>query len=438
MHSRIRGIRNVTAIAGVVVLTAAMAGCSSGGGSADGSVEIEWLVTTDEPFPTYAAAVVKAFEAKNPGITVTIDTRPGGTEGDNLIKTRLSTGEMSDVFVYNTGSLLQALNPAQTLVDLSDQDWVGDITEDFDTVVSAGDGVYGSPVGSGFAGAVVYNKAIYSDLGLQVPTSWDEFMANSEAIKQAGQAAPIIQTYGDTWTSQLFVLGDFANVNAADPDWAEAYTANERTYSEQPALAGFQHQQDAFDAGLFNKDFASATFVDGARMVATGEGAQYPILTSVIGTIGQNNPDNINDVGVFALPADNADDTTLTLWQTNANYIPATTEGDKLEAAKTFISFVNSTEGCGLQNDLLSVSGPYSISTCTLPDDAPVLIDELQAYVDDNNTAPALEFLSPIKGPNLENITVQVGSGISTAQEGAALYDEDVKKQAQQLGLEGW
>ena len=44
----------------------------------------------------------------------------------------------------------------------------------------------------------------------------------------------------------------------------------------------------------------------------------------------------------------------------------------------------------------------------------------------------------PIKGPNLEKITVEVGSGITTAEDGAALYDEDVKKQAQQLGLDGW
>ena len=38
----------------------------------------------------------------------------------------------------------------------------------------------------------------------------------------------------------------------------------------------------------------------------------------------------------------------------------------------------------------------------------------------------------------LERITVEVGSGIKSADAGAKLYDEDVKKQAQQLGLEGW
>ena len=35
-------------------------------------------------------------------------------------------------------------------------------------------------------------------------------------------------------------------------------------------------------------------------------------------------------------------------------------------------------------------------------------------------------------------ITVEVGSGITSAADGAARYDEDIKKQTQQLGLENW
>ncbi len=431
-----------TAAIGVMALAVTLTACSGGGGGGsaggDGPVEIEWLVQSAEPTPTMANAMIKAFEAENKDIKVTLQTQPGGTEGDNLMKTKLSTGEMSDVFYYNSGSLLQALNPDTTLVNLADEDWTGDLTDDFKTVVSTDNGLYGAPLGSSFAGAVVYNKPAYEELGLSIPTSWDEFMANNEAIKKAGTRAPIIQTYGDTWTSQLFVLGDFANVLAADPDWAEQYTANKRKYAEEPALAGFQHQEDAFKADLFNKDFASATYEDGVRMVATGEGVHYPILTNSLSAIQQNYPDNVNDVGVFALLADDAANTNATIWQPNGVYIPKTTEGDKLEAAKKLVAFINSPAGCDVQNETLVPSGPYVTSACELPSTVPDLIGDLQKYFDEKKTAPALEFLSPIKGPNLENITVEVGSGIRPAKEGAARYDEDVKKQAQQLGIEGW
>ena len=63
---------------------------------------------------------------------------------------------------------------------------------------------------------------------------------------------------------------------------------------------------------------------------------------------------------------------------------------------------------------------------------------DVEAYIESGRITPALEFVSPVKGPNLENLTVEVGSGLRSAEDAAALYDEDVEKQAQQLGLEGW
>lgn len=429
--------RVLLAAAGVAALALPLAACSTGGGSGDGKVEISFLTQNTGSNIEVAEALIEAFEAENPDITVKLESQPAGTEGDNLMKTKLATGEMEDVFGYNSGSLFQALNPDQNLVPLDDQPWVGDLIDTMTPVVSTENGIYGAPFGSAQAGAIVYNKKVYADLGLEVPTSWDEFAANNEAIKAAG-IAPVIQTYGDTWTSQLFVLGDFGNVLAQDPDWAEEYTGGERKYVDEPALAGFTNQQEGYEAGWWNEDFASAVYDDGARMVATGEGAHYPILTGIVTTFQQNSPDEIEDLGVFPLPAHDAADTKLTVWLPNAVYIPKTTEGDKLEAAKTFVAFINSPGGCEIQTTVMVPSGPFATSACELPDDVPGLLKDMQPYFDEGNTNPALEFLSPIKGPNLENITVEVGSGIRPAEEGAALYDEDVKKQAQQLGLDGW
>lgn len=431
--------RALLAAAGVAALAVPLAACSTGGGgeNADGSVEITLLVPNAGTNIDSAEAMIAAFEKENSDITVKVESQPAGTEGDNLMKTKLATGEMADLFWYNSGSLFQALNPDQNLAPMTDEAWVGDMQDAMKAVVETDNGVYGAPFGSSQAGAVVYNKKVYADLGLEVPTSWDEFAANNEAIKAAG-IVPVIQTYGDTWSSQLFVLADFGNVLAQDGDWGSEYTAGERKYVDEPALDGFTHQQEGFEAGWWNEDFASAVFDDGARMVATGEGAHYPILTSIVSTFQQNFPDQLDDIGVFPLPAQNAEDTKLTIWLPNAVYVPKTTEGAELEAAKKFVAFINSPAGCDVQNTAMVPAGPYAISSCSLGDDVPSLLKDMQVYFDEGNTNPALEFLSPIKGPNLENITVEVGSGIRSAEDGAALYDEDVKKQAQQLGLDGW
>ena len=87
--------------------------------------------------------VSKAFEAENPDIKIDIETHPGGSEGDNLVKTQLATAEMGDVFRYNAGSLFHALNPAQNLMDLTNEPFQANVFDSFKPVVSEGGKVYG-------------------------------------------------------------------------------------------------------------------------------------------------------------------------------------------------------------------------------------------------------------------------------------------------------
>lgn len=426
---------------GIVALGLALTGCSgvgagAGGGSGD-QVTLSFLVDNGETTVSAAQELANQFTAANPGIKIDVQTRPQGGDGDNLVKTKLATGDMADIFAYNSGSLFQQINPQQNLVPITNESYTSNVSDSFKPVVTANKDIYGVPMGGGLAGAVLYNKKVYEKLGLSVPKTWAEFMSNSKKIKDAG-ITPVIQSYKDTWTSQLFVLGDFANVAKAEPNFAADYTANKAKYATDPAaIKGFQHQEDAAKAGLFNKDFASTTYQQGLDMVANGDGAQFPMLTSAITAVKANNPDKLNDVGVFPLPGDDASKNALTVWFPGGVYIPKATK--HLAEAKKFQAFIASKAGCDAQTKAIGISGPYLVKDCTLPDDAPTAVKDMLPYFNDpakNN--PALEFLSPVKGPSLEQITVEVGTQQVTAQKGAALYDEDVKKQAQQLNLPGW
>jgi raffinose/stachyose/melibiose transport system substrate-binding protein len=367
-----------------------------------------------------------------------VETRPQGTDGDNLVKTRLSTGDMSDVFAYNSGSLFQALAPEKNLVPYDDSQNIAALDKNFATTVTSNGKVYGVPMGGFMAGAILYNTDVYAKLGLQAPKTWDAFIANSKKIKAAG-VDPVIQSYGETWTSQLFVLGDFANVLAADPQFADKYTANQAKYATTPAaLAGFQHLQQVHDLGYQNKDFASAKLPDALRYLAQGKGAQYPILSALLSQLIADNPGTANKIGLFAIPGADAAKNNLTVWAPAGVYIPKTTTGAKLDAAKKFVAYIATPDGCASQTTATEPTGPYAVKGCTLPDSVPQAVKDMQTYIDGGNSSLALEFLSPVKGPALEQICVEVGSGISKADAGAKQYDEDVKKQAQQLGLPGW
>lgn len=415
-------------------LAAALA-FSSGAATAEVTLS---LLVSDGPTDSIAAeALIKAYEADHPDVKIELETKPGGAEGDNLVKTRLATGEMADIFVYNSGSLFQAIKPTRNLVDLSDLPAQENILDSFKSVVSADGKVYGVPFGTAMGGGIFYNRSIYEKLGLSVPKTWEEFMANNAKIQESGTPA-VAQTYKDTWTSQLFVLADYFNVQAANPDFATEYTANKAKYATTPAaMRGFEHLQEVYEAGYMNEDFGAATFDDGMRMVATGEAGHYPMLTFAIEGVKQNHPDSIDELGFFAQPGDSADSNGLTVWMPSGMYIANTTE--HMEEAMDFVNFAASVAACDIRNEAVGASGPYLVQGCSIPDQVPPAVTDMIPYFQTSGmTAPALEFLSPIKGPALEQITVEVGSGIRPAADGAALYDQDVEKQAKQLGLPNW
>ncbi|MEV5503253.1 extracellular solute-binding protein [Nonomuraea fuscirosea] len=424
-----------------VLTTAALTSCGSGSGAgsgpaADGSVTLKFLVDNSMGTTATAKALTDAFMRANPTIKIETETRPGGSEGDNIVKTRLSTGDMSDVFWYNSGSLLQALNPAQTMVDLTGDPVLAGVQQDYLPVVSQDGKAYGVPAGTLTGGGILYNRKIYERLKLKIPKTWAEFMANNDTIKAAG-ITPVIGTFKDSWTSQLFVLGDFFNVRAAVPAFARDYTANKVKFAGTPAArAGFEHLAEVHAKGYLNEGFGSATNDQGVKMLAEGKGAHYAMLSSALPPVIATLPQAATDVGFFGIPGPDASRNGATVWEPAAVYIAKTSEN--VAAAKKFLAFVASPPAAEAVTAAVPPTGPYRIKGAELPEDAIQAAKDLQAYVDEGATAPALEFVSPVKGPSLEQITVAVGSGLTPPAEGAAQYDKDVDKQAKQLGLAGW
>jgi raffinose/stachyose/melibiose transport system substrate-binding protein len=423
----------VAAVAVTALATLAACGSSSGSNSGSGKTTITLLVDNGDATVKAAAAEVAAFEKANPDIKVKTETRPGGSDGDNLVKTKLSTGDMQDVFWYNSGSLLQALSPEKTLVDLTNDPALQNTDPKFLPVVTQNGKVYGAPWGTAFGGGILYNKGVYAKLNLQVPKTWSEFEANSEAIKAAG-ITPVVGTFKDTWTSQLFVLGDFYNVALAVPSFAMDYTANKAKYASTPAaLRSFQKTAEPHDKGWLNKGAGSSAMSQGLTLLTSGKAAQFPMLTAVLGGIPT---DQASKIGFFGIPGDDARKAGATIWLPGGQYIPKSSK--HIDAAKKFIAFVASPAGSEAYTAAVPPAGPYLVKNSPLPADALPAAKDIQTYLTSGNTSPALEFLSPVKGPSLEQILVAVETGQTSADKGASQYDADVAKQAKQLGLPGW
>lgn len=87
------------------------------------------------------------------GIDIVVETRQGGSEGDNLIKTRLAAGEMTDMVVVTPGSVLETLNPTEYFMDISEEEWVDKLDDEYKKTVTFDGETFGVPFASSKCGA---------------------------------------------------------------------------------------------------------------------------------------------------------------------------------------------------------------------------------------------------------------------------------------------
>lgn len=398
------------------------------------TVELTFMIDRDQSLEGWEAVFAKIEEVLN--IKTTLDLRPGGTEGDNLVKSRLATGDMADLCAYNSGSLFKVLNPSAYFVDLSDEPWAANLDQAFKNSVSVDGVLYGAPSGATQVGAWMYNKEKHTELGLEVPHTWDELIANCQKIKDAG-ITPVIGGYKDSWTSQLIVLGDHYNVVKEVPGFAAQYDANKAHFADTPAaLHSFEKLYQIHEMGFINEDLNSTSYDMALEMLVEGQGVYYPMLSFALPYIEENYPEGIDKIGYFGQPGDDPEDHGVTVWLPGGVYIANTCEN--IDAAKLWLEYFLSPEATELMAQYSKPTGPYAVIGLDVEVETFEAVKELQPYFDEGRTAAALEFESPLKGPNLPQITQECGSGIATPEEAAQKYDQDVAKQAIQLGMEGW
>lgn len=233
------------------------------------------------------------------GITIEIEYKVD----DSVLKTRLAAGEMTDLLVYNSGSLLRAMDPSEYLMDLTGQPFTDKYDDIYRRSVTVGGVVYGVPFASTQSGAVMYYKPIYEELGLKIPHTWDDFLANCQTVEQAGYTACLSSTASKSMTQVLF-LGDHYNVMAFDHDFAARFESGEAGYaSHRAALRSWEKYEDLLPC--FQEGHKEASYGQVCRMLAGGEGAHWICLTQALSNIyslyGKEAADRI---GVFGIPGD--------------------------------------------------------------------------------------------------------------------------------------
>lgn len=381
-------------------------------------------------------ALIEKIE-KDLNISTEIELRPGGAEGENIVRSRLAVNESSDMHIFNSGSLMATLNPSKNFYDLKDMPFMDSFTDTYKRTVTFDGGIYGIPLGTCLMGGWLYNIREYEKLGLSVPKTWTELMDNCQKIKDAGKTA-VIASFGNDWTSQLILLADYYNVQVQEPDFAEKFNKNQAKYATSPAaFRAFEKMREVFDKGFMNADYNATTLDIALKMLVEGEGVHYPMLTNQLGNIESNyGLEETNNIGFFGQPGDDPNNHGITVWIPNS--IIFYKDSPRIEAALRWAEYYCRPESIEYYNTIRKPQGPSVVLGVNLPIDAYTAVKQALPYFEAGKTAPALEFITSVKGPNSPQICIAAMGGLKSAKECAEEYDRDVEKQAKQLGLPGW
>ncbi|WP_421383608.1 ABC transporter substrate-binding protein [Bacillus salacetis] len=316
-----------TAILGASLL----AGCGGGDEASDGKVKLELFSNKSESINTYKD-MIKKFEEENPDIDIELNAPP---EAETVLKSRLTKNDMPDVMSIGGNATYGELARAGVLKDFSDSEIVDKIQPAYLKMIGklVGDekeGVYGIPYATN-ANAVIYNKAKFEELGVEVPKTWDEFIAIAEKAKAAGET-PIYFTLKDAWTAMI--PWNSIAANAAPEDFASKKNAGEASFQEDYKDVA-EKMLTLLEYG--HKDNMGKAYGDGNTAFAKGESVMYLQGNWAIPEIKKANPDI--DLGVFAMPVTN--DPEQNRLVSGVDVLLTSTEGTKHpEEAQKFIEFM--------------------------------------------------------------------------------------------------
>jgi raffinose/stachyose/melibiose transport system substrate-binding protein len=244
MHSKARKARAVVVLAAATALTLTACGGSDGDTTADGKVELTfhtWL-PTQEQWPD----IVAAFEKENPDITINFTREEDFDTFKTNLDNEILADEIPDIYGIQVGASFDDYADFAMPVEDYASDWIDSVNPESREQTTTTDGVEAAvPILNAGMEFYLYNKTLFDELGLQLPTNYNELVNMADTARDAGYS-PFAMGAADTWhDSDFFVWlsnqfgegGDIYKAAAGEIPWdsdslVEAATAWQKLFTD--------------------------------------------------------------------------------------------------------------------------------------------------------------------------------------------------------------
>ena len=339
----------ICAFLSILMVLSLFSACVSFADGPSGEVEIASHFAPGSFQAEVFQGIADAFMAHNPDIKVVIQFN--GNENMAKMKTRFAAGDAPDIIWTSPSDMLwydqnDLLAPVDDIYNGPNYSGTGTVADDYKykAVVDMNtvNGRLMALPAELCAGSWYYNKAIFSELGLSVPKTWDEFVANNQKMLDAG-----ISPIAADGNVDFYLPWYFTNLSVR--------------------LAGL----DAYENALLNKDSSvwdNPAFLKAAELVLEGitpyfqpgmKGTQYPAANALFaqGIAAQTYcaswfPQEIISItpedfeyGLFPFPEVEGSVETRNVVEMKANSYVLTAGAKNPEAAKVVLQYLVSKEG---------------------------------------------------------------------------------------------
>lgn len=260
-----------------ILLVSAILGTTLGTTAVSAADETSVSLWTWSPITRTAEKMIDAFEKANPDITIDYTNYNYNPEYLQALSAASASDNLADIVGLQPGSLTQTYS--DYLIDLSDYakaEWGDDWTSVYDNVTQSqlqlgnkdgDDRHYILPIETQDI-YVEYNKTLFEQLGLKVPTTYDELVEVSKTLRDNGYA-PLFFGGADGWQHVNLLL--MCTSQISDTLFDECQNG-EKAWTCDEMKQAMTNYKKLFDDGVMQDGSLSSTsYSDGTTLFLAGQ-----------------------------------------------------------------------------------------------------------------------------------------------------------------------
>lgn len=350
---RLRAGVALAAVAGL-----ALAGCSSNGngntgsssspGSGTGATTAPVTITFHSWLPTEAEwpGLIAEFQKENPGITINFTREESFDTYKSNLDNEILANDVPDLYGLQVGASFADYAQYALPVNQYASDWIGKVNKAALAQTTTADGTLAAvPLINSGMEYYLYNKTLFDKLGLQLPKTYDDLVADAKAARAAGYS-PFVMGAADNWHDADF----FTWLSNQYGNGGDIYKAAEGQipFESDSLVQAATAWQKLFTQGVFQDAATTTTTYPSARddYFLAGKAIGFPtgswhvsaaltVSTEVPGTAVQGDA-----IGMAVFPTIGPKDAGVTAGVDFAIAVSKSSSPEKQAAAEKFVQFM--------------------------------------------------------------------------------------------------